>query len=109
MKTKTLCPPSSSRQIIFHELLVAARKTWLVDALRDALKLVDQNKLKKELSLYVPEDVQKLLASSAIRDEFVFPTPVVLKAKPSLVGYYRLLLGAPQKSFLCKRYWARTV
>jgi hypothetical protein len=36
---------------------------------------------------------------AGIRDEHVFPVPAVLEAKPSLVGYYRLLLGAPQKSF----------
>jgi hypothetical protein len=29
----------------------------------------------------------------------VFPVPAVLELKPSLIGYYRLLLGAPQKSF----------
>lgn len=29
----------------------------------------------------------------------MFPTPTVLEAKPTLVGYYRLLLGASQKSF----------
>ena len=40
-----------------------------------------------------------MLASAAVRDEFVFPVPAVLEAKPALVGYYRLLLGAPQKSF----------
>jgi hypothetical protein len=29
----------------------------------------------------------------------VFPVPAVLEIKPSLIGFYRLLLGAPQKSF----------
>jgi hypothetical protein len=29
----------------------------------------------------------------------VFPTPIVLETKPSLVGYYRLLLGISQKAF----------
>ena len=44
-------------------------------------------------------DVQRLLATSGIRDEHVFPVPAVLEAKPTLVGYYRLLLGVPQKGF----------
>jgi hypothetical protein len=29
----------------------------------------------------------------------VFPTPAVLEAKPTLIGYYRLLLGTSQKAF----------
>jgi hypothetical protein len=99
MTANSLHPPSSSRQIIFHELLVAARKTWLIDALRDGLKAINQNELKRQLMQYVPEDVQKILATSGVRDELVFPTPILLEAKPSLVGYYRLLLGAPQKWF----------
>ena len=49
--------------------------------------------------VYVPPDVQSILASAGIRDEQVFPTPAILAAKPTLVGYYRLTLGIPQKSF----------
>lgn len=33
--------PSPSRQIAFHQLLVAARKIWLADALREAVTRVD--------------------------------------------------------------------
>ncbi len=36
---------------------------------------------------------------AGIRDEYVFPIPTVLAEEPRLVGYYRLLLGRPQKSF----------
>jgi len=70
-----------------------------MDALSDALGRVDPRILKTQLSIYVPNRVQRLLASAGIRDEYVFPTPVVLETKPTLVGYYRLLLGAPQKTF----------
>jgi len=80
-------------------LLVAARKTWLLDALRSALSQVDPELLKEQIIEYVPLDAQQILAAAGIRDEHVFPTPVVLKTAPTLVGYYRLLLGAPQKSF----------
>ena len=83
----------------FHEQLVLARKTWLVDALSDALRRVDPNALKVELTTYVPADVQRILAVSGIRDEHIFPTPLILEAQPTLVGYYRLLLGTPQKTF----------
>lgn len=91
--------PSASRQVRFHHLLVAARKTWLVDALGEALRTVDPITLKTQLGEYIPEDVQKILAVAGVRDEHIFPTPVVLEAAPTLVGYYRLLLGVPQKSF----------
>ena len=83
----------------FYQLLVAARKRWFIDALSDALGQLDQAIVKQQIAQYVPNDVQKLLAAAGLRDEHVFPVPAVIEAKPSLVGYYRLLLGAPQKSF----------
>jgi hypothetical protein len=45
---------------------------------------------------------QKILAASGVRDEHVFPAPTVLEKKPTLVGYYRLLLGMSQKRFYRK-------
>lgn len=90
---------SPTRQIAFHQLLVSARKTWLMDALTDALKEAPPKTVKDQLSLYVPDDVQQILAGAGIRDEHVFPVPAVLELKPTLIGYYRLLLGVPQKSF----------
>ncbi|HYA39853.1 MAG TPA: XcyI family restriction endonuclease, partial [Syntrophobacteraceae bacterium] len=72
---------------------------WLIDALRDALKSLDQAVVKQQITQYMPDDVQPLLAAAGLRDEYLFPIPVVLEAKPSLVGYYRMLLGAPQKTF----------
>jgi XcyI restriction endonuclease len=80
-------------------LLVAARRTWLSDALGEALQRADPNVLKAEMAEYVPSDVQQILAAAGIRDEYVFPVPSLLQAKPNLVGYYRLLLGISQKSF----------
>jgi hypothetical protein len=109
VKTKTTRPseqagrqfkaPSASRQLGFHELLVAARKKYFMDALRDALRAVDQNLVKTQIASFVPVDIQKLLAAAGLRDEYVFPVPAVIEEKPTLIGYYRLLLGAPQKSF----------
>src|SRR5436190_2048070 len=97
--TRRFVSPSASRQLAFHQLLVAARKTWLIDALQEALSLVDPAAVKREITATVPSDAQKILAASGIRDEYVFPVPAVLRAKPTLVGYYRLLLGVPQKIF----------
>ncbi|MGH9454639.1 MAG: XcyI family restriction endonuclease, partial [Terriglobia bacterium] len=80
-------------------MLVAARKQWFIDALSEALGRLDQNTIKVEAVQYIPSDVQKTLAAAGLRDEYVFPLPAVLHERPSLVGYYRLLLGASQKSF----------
>ncbi|MDA8217181.1 MAG: XcyI family restriction endonuclease [Dehalococcoidales bacterium] len=91
--------PDAARQVAFHQLLVAARKTRLIDALGDALSRLDPNEVKSELAAYVPVDAQAVLAANGIRDEHVFPVPIVLESKPTLVGYYRLLLGLPQKPF----------
>jgi hypothetical protein len=70
-----------------------------MDALAETLATVDARKVKAELSNFVPADALAILAASGIRDEHIFPTPTVLAKKPTLVGYYRLLLGSPQKTF----------
>lgn len=88
-----------SRQLAFHQLLVGARKKWLSDALRETLLEVDPGVLKSQVTKFVPKDVQQTLAAAGIRDEQVLPVPVVLEARPTLIGYYRLLLGVSQKSF----------
>jgi XcyI-like restriction endonuclease len=94
-----LNPPSPARQVRFYQLLVAARRQWFMDALSEALGHLDQNIVKEQVREYVPGDAQKILAAAGLRDEYVFPLPSIIETKPSLVGYYRLLLGAPQKSF----------
>jgi hypothetical protein len=91
--------PSPSRQVRFYQLLVAARKQWFMDALAEVLGRLDQGDIKKQVGQFVPSDVQRILAAAGIRDEYVFPVPALIEAKPSLIGYYRLLLGSPQKSF----------
>ncbi len=95
-------PLSPSRQVVFHQMLVAARKSVLMDALSEALGQLDPNITKKQILAYVPADAQKILAAAGIRDEHVFPVPAVLETKPTLVGYYRLLLGISQKRFYRK-------
>ena len=44
-----LAPPGPTRQATFYQLLVAARKQWFIDALRDALRLLDQATVKQEI------------------------------------------------------------
>jgi hypothetical protein len=83
-------------------MLVAARKTALIDVLSETLGALDPELLKKQISRFAPKDAQKLLASASIRDEHVFPVPAVLERQPTLIGYYRLLLGISQKRFYRK-------
>ncbi len=99
MASTTIPVPDNSRQIAFHELLVVARQDWLIDALKDALGTADPLRLREELTSFVPADVHRLLAVAGLPDEYVMPLPVILEAKPTLIGYYRLLLGVPRKSF----------
>lgn len=98
-KQPALNPPSCSRQLAFYQLLVAARKQWFSDALGDALARLDQTKIKEQIADFVPAEAQQSLAAAGLRDEYVFPLPLIIQEKPSLVGYYRMLLGAPQKAF----------
>lgn len=91
--------PDHTRQVRFHQLLLGARKTWLKDALSDTLAAVDPNAVKADIARLVPTDAQAILAAAGIRDEQVFPTPTVIRHTPTLLAYYRLLLGLPRKSF----------
>lgn len=94
-----IATPDPSRQLRFHQLLLGARRTWLRDALNAALADLDPNAVKAEITALVPADAQAILAAAGIRDEHVFPTPIVLQKKPTLLAYYRLLLGLPRKGF----------
>jgi hypothetical protein len=91
--------PEPAQQVRFHQLLVAARKTWLRDALRGAVGEIDPTVLNQQLTDYVPADAAQILGAAGIRSEEVFPVPIILEARPTLVGYYRLLLGISQKGF----------
>ena len=91
--------PAISRQIAFHQLLISARKTWLSGALSEALSRAEPKVLKDQILEFAPSDALQILAAARIRDEQVFPTPVLLSMQPTLIGYYRLLAGVPQKGF----------
>jgi len=97
--SKPIRVPSPARQLSFHAMLVTARTQWLSDGLHEALGIVNPKQVKKDINRLVPKAAQRVLAKAGIRDEEVFPTPTVLRAQPTLVGYYRLLLGQPQKQF----------
>ena len=82
-----------------HGLLAAARENVLSDALQRALMHVDPNRLSAEIVAVSPVEPRRVLQAAGIRDEHIFVTPAVLEQRPSLLGYYRLLLGISQKQF----------
>lgn len=89
----------AAQQSKIHQLMLVARKVWLADALKDAMADVEPAVLRSQISTFVPVEAQHILGVVGIREEKMFPVPVVLEAKPSLVAYYRLLLGISQKRF----------
>lgn len=91
--------PPPDRQVYIHAFLDAARPTVLHDAVRNAVRSVPPATLSAELQAYAPATGLAMLQGTTVRDELVFAVPSALRASPSIVGYYRLLLGISQKQF----------
>lgn len=91
--------PEPTLQIEFAAALEGARATILREALAKTVKQVLIPEVDQQLAQLVPPEALSILASRHIRGEVVFPTPLVLRAQPSLLGYYRLLYGYSQKQF----------
>lgn len=95
--------PAPVRQLYVQGLLTQSRQEVLRGALLPTLGLVDPNLLSSQLQQFVPSRARQALQGAGIRDELVFALPSVLEQKPSLLGYYRLLLGISQKQFYHRR------
>lgn len=67
--------------------------------MRKVVGALDITRLDAELGRLAPKDGLARLAASGLRGETVFCAPLLLKSKPELLGYYRLLLGFSQKAF----------
>lgn len=94
--------PSSRPQANVASHLEAFRKLYLQQALSKAIEEVDLRTVNAELDRLAPARDLLKLASRGIRGEFIFALPAILATKPSLLGYYRLLLGYSQKEFYQK-------
>jgi hypothetical protein len=94
--------PSSKPQANVVTFLEAFRKLYLQQALSNAIAAADLRAINAELDRLAPAEDLKALASRGIRGEFLFALPSLLKMKPNLLGYYRLLLGYSQKEFYTK-------
>ncbi len=78
------------------------RRLYLQEALMQTIKEISLTTLNAELDEFAPATDLQQLASRSLRGEFLFPVPVLLKANPRLLGYYRLLLGFSQKELFNK-------
>lgn len=86
-------------QLGFYQRLKEAQKTHLLPALLAHVGDLDIGQLDRELLDYVHSDRLAFVARKGLRGELVFPVPYILSTKPTLLGYYRLLLGFSQKEF----------
>lgn len=91
--------PRPELQIDFSFALGQIRNTYLQEALSKAVNDIEISILDTQLSNLVPCDSLKALARHGLRGELVFAVPYLLENSPSLIGYYRLLLGFSQKTF----------
>jgi hypothetical protein len=91
-------------QIEFHHRLEQMRETYLLDALLAAVSMLDIPQIDQELRELVSNSSLQKVAGWGLRGEIVFAVPCVLKSRPTLLGYYRLLLGFSQKQFYGERY-----
>lgn len=97
-KPSFLLPPPEL-QIGFAHRLVALQQTHLQPALLKTVADLDIRTLDMQLVDVVPAKALQKLASFGLRGEALFAAPMVLLAKPTLLTYYRTLLGHSQKEF----------
>jgi len=92
-------PFSPDLQLQFWARLQQIRNEYLSDALSQTVKELDIAKLDGELATFVGSARLAAVAAYSLRGETFFPVPYILKTKPMLLGYYRLLYGLSQKEF----------
>lgn len=91
-------------QLGFYKRLKESEKSYLLPALLNHVGTLDIGQVDHDLLIIVGKEKLSLMARQGLRGELIFPVPYVLKTKPSLLGYYRLLLGFSQKEFYKNDY-----
>lgn len=91
--------PDPDLQINFAAHLTEIRSLYLQDALNEAVQSLPIPEIDKQLAIHVAPYSLSSLAGHGLRGELMFPVPIVLAAKPRLLGYYRLLYGYSKKEF----------
>jgi hypothetical protein len=91
--------PAPEPQIGFAIALANLRARYLGEALSKTVTQLRIADIDRDLSDLVPQHCLSALAAKGLRGELVFPVPLILRANPFLLGYYRLLYGYSQKEF----------
>ncbi len=89
-------------QLSFWSQLQAVRETRLGPALERTVAGMATREIDAELDALVATPRLARLSSLGIRGEVFLPVPCILRARPCLLGYYRLLYGFSQKEFYGK-------
>jgi hypothetical protein len=102
-------PISANFAVDLYEALVNARRLYLQPALARTVLEVGVPPIDAELLAIVPSNALNHLGSLGLRGERVFPVPSVLRHTPTLIAYYRSLLGLSRKEFTRIGYaaWVR--
>ena len=90
---------SPTLQLGFYQRLKEAQKAHLLPALLEQVGKLDIGQLDRELYELAGGERLSFIARRGLRGELVFPVPYILSSRPTLLGYYRLLLGFSQKEF----------
>jgi len=91
-------------QLGFYQRLIEAEDRFLLPALLEQVSKLDIRILDNELNEFAGNEKLALIARKGLRGELVFPVPYLIQSKPTLLGYYRLLLGFSQKEFYKKSF-----
>ncbi len=90
---------SANLQVEFWARFQQIRTKYLSESLAQTVKDQDIEILDRELAKFVGSKRLAALAAYSLRGETFYAIPCILKAKPLLLGYYRLLYGISQKEF----------
>ncbi len=99
--------PLPELQISLYHRLHELRETLLLDGLLQVVAESEIPIIDEELRTFVSKEALQRMASWGLRGEIVFAVPCLLRQRPQLLGYYRLLLGFSQKQFYGKEYGLR--
>jgi hypothetical protein len=98
---------SASLQIHFWTRLQVLRSEYLAESLAQTVASLDITHVDAELAAIVGKERLGALAAYTLRGEAWYAVPCVLRAKPLLLGYYRLLYGISQKDFYSRGPFGR--
>jgi len=98
---------SPDLQIQFAKNLLELQGSSLQQALFEEVAKMSIPIIDRELAQFANQSALSILAGEGMRGELVFAVPSILLSAPRLLAYYRLMLGASQKSFYSMKGYAR--